>query len=80
MLNAKRRLEWCKAHSHWTLEQWNRFSRVMSTGQIWVWLMPGEATHPNDSANCNVWWRLNNFLGLFFMVWARSLNSSEGKS
>jgi hypothetical protein len=22
MRNAKRRLEWCKAHRHWTLEQW----------------------------------------------------------
>ena len=22
MRNAKRRLEWCKARCHWTLEQW----------------------------------------------------------
>ena len=22
MRNAKRRLEWCQAHRHWTLEQW----------------------------------------------------------
>jgi hypothetical protein len=22
MLNAKRWLEWCKAHRHWILEQW----------------------------------------------------------
>jgi hypothetical protein len=22
MCNAKRWLEWCKAHRHWTLEQW----------------------------------------------------------
>jgi hypothetical protein len=33
MRNAKRRLEWCKAHRHWTLEQ--------SDGRIWVWWMPG---------------------------------------
>ena len=24
MGNVKRRLEWCKTHSHWTLEQWIR--------------------------------------------------------
>ena len=24
MHNAKRRLEWCKAHCHWTLEQWKQ--------------------------------------------------------
>ena len=26
------------------------------------------------SANCKVWWRWNNGLGLFFMVWARPLS------
>ena len=29
------------------------------------------------SANCTVWWRRNNGLGLFFMVRARPLSSSE---
>ena len=29
------------------------------------------------SANCNVWWRRNNGLGLFFFVRARPLSSSE---
>ena len=24
MPNAKRRVEWCNAHRHWTLEQWKR--------------------------------------------------------
>ena len=24
MRNAKRWLEWCKVHRHWTLEQWKR--------------------------------------------------------
>ena len=32
------------------------------------------------SANCNVWWRRNNVLGLIFMVRARPLSSIEGKS
>jgi len=40
MRNAKRRLEWCKAHRHWTLEQckrvlWSdesRFTIWQSTG------------------------------------------------
>ena len=27
-----------------------------------------------QSANCKVWWRGNNGLGLFFIVWARPLN------
>ena len=29
------------------------------------------------SADCKVWWRTNNGLGLFFRVWARPLSSSE---
>jgi hypothetical protein len=32
------------------------------------------------SANCKVWWRRNNGLGLFFMVWSRLLSSSERAS
>jgi hypothetical protein len=31
-------------------------------------------------ANCKVWWRRNNGLGLFFMVRARPFTSNEGKS
>ena len=42
MCNAKRRLEWCKVHRHWTLEQWkhviwsdeSRFTIWQSDGQI----------------------------------------------
>jgi hypothetical protein len=44
------KLEWCKAHCHWTLEQWKRllcsdesgFTKWHSNRQIWVWRMPGE--------------------------------------
>ena len=35
---------------------------------------------PIHSANCKVRWGRNNGLGLFFMVRARPLSSSEGKS
>uniref|UniRef100_A0AAZ3PXS2 Transposase Tc1-like domain-containing protein n=1 Tax=Oncorhynchus tshawytscha TaxID=74940 RepID=A0AAZ3PXS2_ONCTS len=45
---AKRRLECCKAHCHWTLEQWkhilwsdeSRFTIWQSNRLIWVWWMP----------------------------------------
>ncbi len=48
--NAKRRMQWCKARRHWTLEQWrlvlwsdeSRFSIWQSDGRVWVWWLPGE--------------------------------------
>ncbi|CAI9567479.1 unnamed protein product, partial [Staurois parvus] len=41
--NAKCRMQWCKAHHHWTLEQWrhvlwseqSRFSVWKSDGRVW---------------------------------------------
>ena len=48
--NAKRLMQWCKAHCHWTLEQWkrvlwseeSRFSIWQSDGRVWIWRLPGE--------------------------------------
>ncbi|KAI4898858.1 hypothetical protein NFI96_004520 [Prochilodus magdalenae] len=48
--NANYRMQWCKAHRHWTLEQWRRvlwshqtcFSVWQSDGQVWVRRFPGE--------------------------------------
>ena len=54
MHNAKHRLEWCKAHHNWTLEQWkhvlwsdeSRFTIWQSGGGIGVWRMLEECYLP----------------------------------
>ncbi|GFX57873.1 transposable element Tcb1 transposase [Trichonephila clavipes] len=48
--NAKHRLQWCRAHRHWTVDMWetvlwsdeSRFTVWESGGCVWVWWMPGE--------------------------------------
>ena len=58
-----------------------RFTIWQSGVRIWV-LTDSRSTlpAPMHSANCKVWWMRNNGLGLFFMVWAGPLSSSEGNS
>ena len=84
MRNAKRRLEWCKARYHWTLEQrkhilWSDESRftIWQTWRTNLVLEDARRRLPvrMHSANCKVWWRSNNSLRLFFMVRARPLSS-----
>ncbi|GFX58096.1 QLQ domain-containing protein [Trichonephila clavipes] len=49
--NAKHRLQWCRAHRHWTVEKWktvlwsdeSRFTVWQSDGRVWVWWIPGES-------------------------------------
>ncbi|KAL0182453.1 hypothetical protein M9458_021828, partial [Cirrhinus mrigala] len=41
--NAKRRMQWCKARHHWTLEhEESRFSIWQSDGRVWICRLPGE--------------------------------------
>lgn len=52
--NARKRLEWCKAHQDWTIEDWKRVvwsdetkvSRFNSDGRVWAWIRDGEAVQP----------------------------------
>ena len=74
MLNPKRRLEWCKGHRHWTLEQWklvlwsdeSRFTMAVRRTNLGLSDARRTLPAPLHSANCTVWWRRNHSLGLFF--------------
>jgi transposase len=48
--NVRKRLAWCKAHVHWTLDDWKRviwsdetkINRFNSDGRTWAWIRDGE--------------------------------------
>ena len=62
--NAKRWMQWCKAHRHWTLEQWRPvlwsndscFSIWQSDGRVWVWWLPTVLVWLH-CVKRKVWWR-----------------------
>ena len=82
MHNANRRLEWCKARHHRTLKQWkrvlwsdeSRFTILRSNGKSWFgkFYLP-ECIVPTVKFG-------GGGMGLFCMVLARPLRSSDGKS
>ena len=87
--NAKHRMQWCKAHRHWTLEQWRRilwsdeshFSIWQSDGQVWVLAVATRTVLVwLHCAKCKVWWRGDYGVGLFFRSWAWPHSSSERNS
>ena len=86
MCNAKHQLEWYKVPRHWTLEQWkwilwndeSRFTIWQYDGQIWVWRIPGEHYLPDCIVPTVKFGGGGIIVGLFFMVRARPLSSSEG--
>lgn len=52
--NVRRRLEWCKAHADWTVDDWRRvvwsdetkINRFNSDGRVWAWIRDGENFQP----------------------------------
>ncbi|CAI9564490.1 unnamed protein product, partial [Staurois parvus] len=85
--NAKCRMQWCKLHRDWTLEQWRhilwseelRFFVWQSNGHVWVWQLPGEQylldcyvpSVKFGGGGIMVW-------GLFFRGWLGPLVSVKG--
>jgi hypothetical protein len=73
----QRRLEWCKARRHWTLEQWKRFlwsdeswfTIWQSGGRIWIWWMEREILTQWHSRRCCA----SNFV---VTVWGRPFSVS----
>jgi uncharacterized UBP type Zn finger protein len=54
MKNVKKRLEWCKNHRDWTIDDWKRvvwsdetkINRFNSDGRVWAWIRDGERLEP----------------------------------
>lgn len=52
--NVKKRLEWCKKHRDWTIDDWKRvvwsdetkINRFNSDGRVWAWIRDGENLQP----------------------------------
>jgi uncharacterized protein (DUF2267 family) len=52
--NVRKRLEWCKAHLDWTIDDWKRvvwsdetkINRFNSDGRVWAWIRDGELLKP----------------------------------
>jgi uncharacterized protein (DUF2267 family) len=52
--NIRKRLEWCKAHRDWTVDDWKRviwsdetkINRFNSDGRVWAWIRDGEQLQP----------------------------------
>ncbi len=82
-VQVSRQIEWSKAHRHWTLDQWKP---VLWSDESCVSGILGLANARRTlpvwlrCADCKVWWRRDNGMGLFFRGWAQPFTSSEGKS
>ncbi|GFV59125.1 uncharacterized protein TNCV_1908571 [Trichonephila clavipes] len=77
--NAKHRLQWCRAHRHWTEDMWktvlwrdeSRFTVWQSDGRVWVGRMPGERFF-SDCIVPTVKLGGGSIMGVFLVVWPGS--------